>query len=589
MSTSSRLNSETRRASLERMSRGKLDLLIVGGGITGAGAALDGAARGLAVGLIEQQDLASGTSSRSSKLIHGGLRYLEQLNFSLVREALRERGLLLNRIAPHLVNPVPFLLPLRHRIWERAYLGAGVNLYDRLGGARHLPPGRHLSRSGVARIAPGLRRSAYRGGIQFWDAQEDDARYVTFVARTAAAYGASIATRVKATELIIEGGRVAGVQATDTETGRRYPIRAHHTATAIGPWTGELHPKTSTTPMEVRPSKGVHILLPKSAIDMDTGLLARTRTGLLFVIPWEGNWLVGDTDTEWNAEPDRVTANRSDINVLLQRLNSQLRTPVNADQILGVFAGLRPLVAGDPDVATVKLSREHVIASPMPGSSAISGGKYTTYRVMAAELVDAAVSDLALKGAAQSTTDTIPLIGADGFPELWRDREQISHERGLPLGSVERLLRRYGSCVNDLLHILDQRPDLARVIEDNSGVLAVEIVYACTHEGARHLDDVLGRRTRIAIQTRDRGETASEHVLALMQETLGWSPDTVEKERMHYRELLAQERQGMASKDDDHLQSNHQRLHGKPALTWGRSPAAPAPESFISQMLEGKK
>jgi glycerol-3-phosphate dehydrogenase len=300
MAATNQLNDETRRASLERMESGELDLLIIGGGITGVGAALDGAARGLAVGLIEQQDLASGTSRKSSKLIHGGLRYLEQLNFRLVREALRERGLLVNRIAPHLVQPVPFLLPLRHRIWERAYLGAGVMLYDRMGGSRHVPPSRHLSRTGVARIAPALRDSACVGGVQFWDAQEDDARYVTFVARTAAAHGASIATRVKASELIVEDGRVTGVRAFDTETGQPYSIKTRHVATAIGAWTGDLVPETTAKSIEVRLSKGVHIVLARSAIEMDTGLLARTKSGLLFVIPWEGYWLVGDTDTEWD-------------------------------------------------------------------------------------------------------------------------------------------------------------------------------------------------------------------------------------------------------------------------------------------------
>jgi glycerol-3-phosphate dehydrogenase len=560
MAFNDRLNDQSRTAALKRMRSGELDLLVIGGGITGVGAALDAATRGLSVGLIEQCDLAAGTSSKSSKLIHGGLRYLEQLNFGLVRESLRERGLLLHSIAPHLVTPVPFLLPLRHRVWERAYLGAGVMLYDRLGGSKQLPSGRHLSRVAVADIAPALRPDTYVGGVQFWDAQEDDARFVTFVARTASAHGAAIATRVKATELIVSDGRVIGVQATDTDSGEQYAISARHVATALGAWTDDLIPEDSTATMKVRPSKGVHIVLPKSAIDMDTGLLARTETGLLFVIPWEGYWLVGDTDTEWNAAPDRVTATRADVATLLDRLNSQLRSAINPDQILGVLAGLRPLVAAEPDVATVKLSREHAISSPMPGLSAISGGKYTTYRVMAAQLVDAAADALGVSKAVQSVTATTSLVGADGFSRMWNERRRIATEHGVSVNTLERLLKRYGSCVNDLLDLIDERPSLADTVDASTDTLAAEIVYACTHEGARHLDDVLDRRTRIALQTADRGQAASERVLALMQDTLDWPRDVVECEREQYRRLIADERQDLdrtPAPGDDFAQQPH--------------------------------
>jgi glycerol-3-phosphate dehydrogenase len=569
MLVNGRLNEETRRESLKLMQSGFLDLLIVGGGITGVGAALDAAVRGLRVALIEQSDLAAGTSSKSSKLIHGGLRYLEQLNFSLVREALRERGLLLNRIAPHLVQPVPFLLPLRHRVWERAYLGAGVMLYDRLGGARHLPSGRHLSRTSVARIASGLRTDAYVGGVQFWDAQVDDARYVTFVARTAAAHGAFIATGVKATDLTVTGGRVTGVHATDTDSGQPYVIRARHVATALGPWAGELVPEGSTGSIAIRPSKGVHIVLPKSAIDLDTGVVARTPTGLLFVIPWEGYWLVGDTDTEWDAKPDLAVAARADVEILLDRLNSQLKSAITASQVLGVFAGLRPLVAADPSVDTVKLSREHAISSPMQGMSAIRGGKFTTYRAMAAQLVDAAVEDLRSSDAARSTTATTPLLGAEGFSSMWRDRERIAANSGLPIPTIERLLRRYGSCVTELLEIMLAGPDLRRVVEPGTDTLAAEIVYSGTHEGARHLDDVLCRRTRIAIQTPDHGDAVTEHALALMAQTLGWSNDVVEHERMRYQQLLAREWHWLASEIDGSATptslSNNQFAFDRPA------------------------
>ncbi|PJK20424.1 glycerol-3-phosphate dehydrogenase/oxidase [Mycolicibacterium goodii] len=539
MTSDGRLDDQARSDSLHRMRSETLDVLVVGGGITGVGSALDAATRGLSVGLIERGDLAAGTSSKSSKLIHGGIRYLEQLNIGLVREALRERGILLHRIAPHLVQPVSFLMPLRHRIWERAYLGSGVMLYDRLGGAKQLPAGRHLSRSDVATIAPGLRPDAYVGGVQFWDAQEDDARFVTFVARTARAHGAAIATQVTAQTLTIENERVTGVEAFDSETGEHFTIRARHVVTALGAWTGDLLPHSA---VKVRPSKGVHIVLPKSAIAMDTGLVARTDTGLIFVIPWDDWWLVGDTDTEWNEEPDCVRATRTDVNILLSRLNSQLATPVGADQIVGVFAGLRPLVAADSNTETVQLSREHAISSLMPGISAISGGKFTTYRAMAAQLIDVVVADLHL-GLTESHTASTPLVGAEGFAQLWRSRRHIAIERELSVACVERLLRRYGACALEIFDLIDQDRELAESVHPESHVTGAEITYACTHESARHLDDVLERRTRLAIQTRDSGLAAVDRVAALMQRSLGWGDDVVTEEILRYRQLTAKQRQ----------------------------------------------
>lgn len=544
MHLTGRLDDQSRDWSIDRMEHGVVDVLVVGAGITGAGAALDAAARGLAVGLIEQHDLASGTSSRSSKLIHGGLRYLERLELPLVREALRERGLLLHRIAPHLVTGVPFLVPLRHRIWERAYVGAGVALYDRLGGARQLPASRHLSRRSVERLAPGLRSSAYIGGVQFWDAQVDDARYVTSVARTAAAHGAAIATRVGATDLLVEDGRVRGVYARDSESGRAITIRARHVVAAAGPWGDQLLGEVAGRGglgFGMRPSKGVHLLLPRDAIRAETGVLARTDTGLLFVIPWEGHWLVGDTDTEWSGPPEEAAATEADIAVLLQRLESQFGAPIDASRILGVFAGVRPLVASNPGTDTVNLSREHAIRSPLPGMTTISGGKFTTYRVMAEQLVDAVVRDLG-EATGSSKSATTPLIGATGFDGMWRERHRLAERQGMPVARLERLLRRYGTCATDILQLIEERPALGEVVEGADVVIGAEIVYACSHEGARHLDDVLSRRTRVGLLAPDRGEAAIDTVLALMEETLQWEPHVVDDERRDYLRGVAPDR-----------------------------------------------
>ena len=377
------------------------DIVVVGGGVTGTGAALDAATRGLSVALIEARDYAAGASSKSSKLIHGGLRYLEMLDFGLVREALRERRLLLTTLAPHLVRPVPFLWPLTHRWWERPYVGAGLLLYDTMGGRKAVPRARHLSRTGALRLAPALNPDAFVGAVQFYDAGEDDARMVAVLARTAAAYGAALATNVRMDGLLSEGGRVAGVRATDLLDGPDLVIRGRHVVLATGAWTGDRTEPAGeggsgqlSGPLRVRPSKGVHIVVPRDRIRMDTGLLTRTEKSVLFVIPWGEHWLIGDTDTEWPFDPGHPAASRADIDYLLAKVNRMLRDPLAAGDIEGVFAGLRPLVAsGGGD--TTRLSREHTIDSSRPGLSVIAGGKFTTYRVMARDLIDAAARDLA--------------------------------------------------------------------------------------------------------------------------------------------------------------------------------------------------
>ena len=381
------LDAAARRQALEAASAGELDLLVIGGGITGAGAALDAATRGLRVALVEARDLAAGTSSASSKLIHGGLRYLEMGDIGLVREALRERELLLTRIAPHLVAPVPFLWPLRGRGWERAYLGAGLVLYDSIGGARSVPRHRHLSRSGALAVAPALRGDALVGAVQFHDASEDDARMVAAVARTAVAHGAHIATRVRVT-----GFRRPGeVEAVDDESGETLVLRARHVASAAGVWTDQIRELAGgTSSRRMVPSKGIHLFVAADRIRMETGVLARTEKSVLFIIPWEGGWLIGDTDTPWRHAVDEPVATGADVDYLLAKANALLADPLGRDDVHGVIVGLRPLVAEAARHDTTRISRQHVVETPAPGLTTIAGGKYTTYRVMAADLVDAA-------------------------------------------------------------------------------------------------------------------------------------------------------------------------------------------------------
>ncbi|QSB16530.1 glycerol-3-phosphate dehydrogenase/oxidase [Natronosporangium hydrolyticum] len=532
---STRLDPQYRTAALTTLGDGEVDVLVVGGGVVGAGAALDAASRGLSVTLVEARDWAAGTSSRSSKLIHGGLRYLEQRDFGLVREALRERSLLLTKLAPHLVRPVPFLYPLRHRGWERAYVGAGVLLYDTLGGARAVPRHRHFSRRQALQLAPALRPDALTGAVGYFDAQVDDARHTMMLARTAARHGATVLTRTEVTALRYDGPRVVGAQVRDLTSGHDYEVRARRVVGAAGVWTGDLHRLAGVPgPFEVRTSKGVHLLVPRDRIELSTGLIMRTERSVLFVIPWHRHWIVGTTDTPWAGQLAEPTVTQSDVDYLLDHVNAVLRTPLTEADIDGAYAGLRPLLAGDTD-ETTQLSREHAVAEPAPGLFVVAGGKYTTYRVMAADVVGAAVAGLG-RAVPPSLTDRLPLVGAVGYEELWRDRRRFARETGLPVPTVARLLRRYGSAITDLVELVRADPTLGEPIPGAEGYLRVEAVYAVTHEGALDLTDVLARRLRAAVETGDGGHAAAEPVSELIAPVLGWDAQTRRTEVARYQE-----------------------------------------------------
>jgi glycerol-3-phosphate dehydrogenase len=532
------------------MAAGDLDLLVVGGGITGAGAALDAATRGLKVGLVEAEDLASGTSSKSSKLIHGGLRYLEMGDLALVREGLRERELLLTRLAPHLVRPVPFLWPLRRRGWERLYLGAGLALYDTLGGARSVPRHRHLTRRRVLAEAPALSGEGIVGAVQFYDAAEDDARMVLAVARTAAAHGALVATRARVRGLLRSGEGVTGAVVHDLQTGETVTVAARHVALAVGAWTDQLRATAgidSTT--QVRPSKGVHLVVARDRIPMSTGVLARTEKSVLFVIPTDAGWLIGDTDTPWTHGPARPVASGADVDYLLAKVNVLLAKPLSRDDVRGVFAGLRPLVGSAGETDTTRLSRRHVVETPVPGLTTIAGGKYTTYRVMAADLIDAATRDFS--GVPRSSTAQVPLVGADGYAAAHELRADLAVQAGVSVPAMERLLRRYGDRIHELIALVQARPELSEPVQGGNGHLGAEVVYACTHEGALRLEDVLERRTRLAITAADRGLAAAAETAALMAGELGWDAARVKCEVRSWHQRVGAERAAEAEPDDE--------------------------------------
>jgi len=548
------LSPQQRHEAIRSMAAEPLDVLVIGGGVVGAGAALDAATRGLRVGLVEARDYASGTSSRSSKLIHGGLRYLEMLDFRLVAEALAERSLLLDRLAPHLVKPIPFLYPLTRPVWERFYAGAGVLMYDSMaalsGRSRGVPRHRHLTRRGARRLMPALREDALTGAIQYYDGQVDDARYTMFAARTAAAYGAQVASRARVTNLLRDGGRVVGARVRDLETDETHEVRAEQVVNATGVWTDETQSMSGESgQFHVRASKGIHLVVPRDRIRGETGLILRTETSVLFVIGWGRHWIIGTTDTDWDLNKDHPAASAKDIDYLLEHVNRVLAEPLTHRDVEGVYAGLRPLLSGE-SAATSKLSREHAVSAPVEGLVVIAGGKYTTYRVMAADAIDAAVADMP-RDVPPSCTEDVPLLGADGYEALWNQRATLAIRHGLGVDRVERLLNRYGSLVLEVLELIDARPDLGSALAGADDYLRAEVVYGVTHEGARHLDDVLARRTRISIETFDRGVKVADETAELMGTELRWTDEQRAREVDHYLKRVEAERESQTMPDDE--------------------------------------
>ena len=550
MKGNSRLDSDARAEAWQRLDGGSLDILVVGGGVTGTGVALDAVTRGLSTGLVEARDFASGTSSRSSKLFHGGLRYLEQYDFKLVREALRERDLMVGRLAPHLVRPVSFLYPLTHRGWERAYVGAGLALYDVMGGARALPRHRHLTRRGARSLAPALRRNALTGAVRYFDAQCDDARHTLTLARTAASYGAVVRSSTEVVGFVKEGGRIVAADLRDTETGETCTVRTGVVVNATGVWADDVQRLAeSRGEFKVRASKGVHIVVPRDRISSETGIILRTEKSVLFVIPWGEHWIIGTTDEDWNYAKAHPAASRTDIDYILRHVNAVLAVPLTEDDISGVYAGLRPLLAGEEE-QTSQLSREHAISHSPRGMVSVAGGKYTTYRVMAKDAVDAAVNDLG-RHVPRCVTEHIPLLGADGYHALANQVESLSDDLGLPRWRVDHLLGRYGALLHEVLAPVATEPGWLEPVPGAGNYLMAEIRYAATHEGALHLDDVLTRRTRISIETSHRGVESMKTVAAVIADVLDWDDEQTTREVAAYDARVAAEWASQEQTDDE--------------------------------------
>jgi glycerol-3-phosphate dehydrogenase len=538
-----------RKLAWEQLGADQFDVVVIGGGVVGAGAALDAATRGLKVALVEARDFASGTSSRSSKMFHGGLRYLEQLEFGLVAEALHERELSMSTLAPHLVKPLEFLFPLAHRVWERPYMAAGFMLYDRMGGSKTVPAQKHLTRSGALRMSPGLKRNALIGGIRYYDTVVDDARHTMTVARTAAHYGAVVRTSTQVVGFLREADRVSGVRVRDSEDGSTTEVRGHVVINATGVWTDEIQALSRQRGrFRVRASKGVHIVIPRDRIVSDAAIILRTEKSVLFVIPWGSHWIIGTTDTDWNLDLAHPAATKADIDYILGHVNKVLVTPLTHADIDGVYAGLRPLLAGESD-ETSKLSREHAVARVAPGLVAIAGGKYTTYRVMGKDAVDLASEDIPAR-IAPSITERVPLVGADGYFALVNQAVHLGRLHGLHPYRVKHLLDRYGSLIDEVLGMAADAPELLQPITDAPDYLQVEAVYAAAAEGALHLEDILARRTRISIEYPHRGVNCAEQVARLVAPVLGWDEAVIDREVATYRARVEAEVMSQAQPDD---------------------------------------
>ncbi len=543
------LSQEQRATSLEAMTSQKFDVLVIGGGVTGAGIALDAAARGLNTAVVDAQDWAAGTSSRSSRLVHGGLRYLYNLDFKLVAEALRERGRLLTTIAPHLVEAQPFLWPLKTPVIERAYSAIGVGMYDALArigsrGRKTVPIQRHLSKAGAMRRFPEIKRDALVGAIEFYDARVDDARLVITLIRTAVKYGAAAASRVRVTEILKDGrGRACGVKAIDLETGNELTIEADRIINATGVWTEQTQDLAGGTGgLKVLASKGIHIVIPRERLKATTGLFLRTEKSVLFIIPWQHYWVIGTTDTAWHEQLKHPVPTSEDIDYVLDHANEVLDPPLTRDDIIGTYAGLRPLL--QPKVLdeskSTKVSREHTVTEVIPGMVAIAGGKLTTYRVMAEDAVNFALGQ-SLAKTRPSVTAQLPLLGAEGFDAVENQAHRLGVKYGFDADRLHHLVRRYGSELPDLFATIDEDPSLGKPLEAAPQFLRAEVHRACAVEGALHLEDIFVARVRLNSEARDRGGAAVDEVAEIAAAVLGWDEARLEQEKSNYRKRIAAE------------------------------------------------
>jgi glycerol-3-phosphate dehydrogenase len=531
----------SRAEALERLSGGRsrpFDLLVVGGGITGAGVALDAASRGMTVALVERNDFASGTSSKSSKLVHGGLRYLEQRELGLVREASKERDLL-GRLAPQLVQPMQMVIPVSNR-WRRAMFGVGLWTYDALASFRNIKVHRYLSVEDTEALVPPLPKGKLMGGFSFYDSSTDDVRLVIEVLRQARRHGTALANYCSV-ENIEPGADVSFVHLKDTYGGQSFETAARRVIVAAGVWGDEIESRTKRdAPPRLRPSKGIHLAFSRDVIPMtDAAAFVpdADRKRMLFVIPWLDAVIVGTTDTDYYGDIDHPAVEDEDRRYVLDALNSSFDVEVHEEDIAGAWAGLRPLIASKKG-ATADLSRRHAIYDIAEGVIGITGGKLTTYRRMARDVVNRMASDLGID--AKCRTGWIKL-GTDDIDALKRAVDHRAKHLGIGEAARDNLVRAYG---NRALGVLDLASSLGLTEPLTEGFtpLAVEAAYCARWEMAVHLEDLLARRTRLALVDKKAGLGGSSNAVSLMAGELGWDESARNEEIESYVAAIERER-----------------------------------------------
>jgi glycerol-3-phosphate dehydrogenase len=535
-----------RGAHLAGIRTGSFDILVIGGGITGAGVALDAAARGLSVALAERGDFASGTSSWSTKLVHGGVRYLPMFDIAQVREGLEEQTALL-RNAPHLVRPLPFLLPLYRgarrplgldlpsvlRAGLPLGMAIGLRAYDLLAGRRGARRHRRIDRAGAASLAPPIRLDGLRCAYLYYDSQTDDARLTLAVLRTAASLGALVANYVEAVGVVREAGRIAGVHLVDRTSGERFTVRARTVINATGVWAEAVARFAGFPAFRIRRAKGVHLVCSNARLGMRRAALVLPETDdgrIAFIVPWQGVLVVGTTDTEWDRAEDDPEITPADVAYLLDHASRFLAVPLDRRDIVGVYAGLRPLISAD-NASSAHLSRRHGVVRSGEGFYSIIGGKLTTFRRMAEDVVNAATGR---RTGTRSPTRGLPLVGAEGLREALPALRARARRLRLSRATFLHLVLTYGTEVAGVFDLVEHRPALGLPLVRGSPHIAAEVVVAVRQEMAVSLVDVLLRRTRLAHLLADQGAGIAAAVAALMGEELGWPTEVRSAQAVDY-------------------------------------------------------
>lgn len=551
-----------RQAGLRRLAGEEFDVLVVGGGITGAGVALDAASRGLRTALVERGDFASGTSSKSSKLVHGGLRYLQQRELGLVHESLTERHRLL-RNAPHLVTPLAFLIPLfgKGGVVDKSLVrgyAIALYMYDFAGGWRIGKMHKRVRADEVSARLPTLRTERLVSGFLYYDARADDARLTLAVLRTAVLdHGAAAVNYARVCGFVTDrGGRLesATVEVGDASPSTTSPrpapaetvsVRARCVVNATGVWGDEISSLADAhhTP-QLRPAKGIHITVPQSKLPCDIAAVIPVRGDArsIFVIPWGEHVYLGTTDTDYDGPIDDPRLEEKDVTYVLDAVNAAVNEPILASDITGTWAGLRPLATGaghkrPPSARTADLSRRHAVTVSSSGMVTIAGGKLTTYRRMAEDTVDVVVEELGSR-VRRSPTAKLALRGSHDLGRARTDLAKSGARLGLEADVLEQVARRYGGEGRAVLALCDETPALARRLAGGLPVIAAEVVYAARYEMAVCVEDVLARRTRALLHDADAAMQAAREVAEILGAELGWSDARIEDEVAHFADLV---------------------------------------------------